>query len=894
MTNTTNTVSKIKILSWNCQSIVPKYDECLDYLSRHGIHIALFNETWLKTNKKLNFPNYRFYRIDRQSGDHGGVAIAINSNLKHKQIPSPPTKVIETVAISVDTPVGEIVFIAAYFPGTNVTKQVLDQYRNDIRLLTSIKTPYYICGDLNSKHRTWNNVRGNAAGFVLYQEMSRRPFNILHSATPTYFPSQQGRNPSNIDIVITNDLLATEPLRTSDVLISDHRAVEFALIVDVYSSNHMKKCFRFDLANWSLFKSYVNDNVDLLTTLDSRSDIDAAVKKFTEITKDAMYAAIPQKICKPRFLRLSSKIKELIQLKNKCKRKWQRTGNILFSKSCNVLTRKIRKEIELLRNENWSSRLENLDLASKKFWQTTKLLKNKTNNLPPLKGNNGTTAYTNQQKSETLANVFHKSHTLTLGLGNQRTEKIVAHSIKRINASSIAPSELAKMLTKPKEIHGILKSLKIKKSPGDDHITNRLLKQIPKRAVVLLTMISNACMKLSYFPSTWKIARVIAIPKPGKCPSNASSYRPISLLSSISKILEKVLLKRIRDHIDINDIIPDEQFGFRPGHSTSHQLYRIVQHIKRQFSIRKSTGMVILDIEKAFDTTWHDGLLHKLLTFKFPITIIKVIQSFLTNRFYYVHLFDSKSSYYNIPAGLPQGSGLSPVLYNVYISDLKLKNGCNLAQFADDTSTYFSHRNPRMITQKLENSVKRINTFFKRWKIKLNESKTEAIFFTNRRKSRYLPERDLNINSNSIIWSDCIKYLGLLLDKKITFKQHIKYANERAQKYIKILYSLINRRSKLNIKNKELIFKSIFRPIMLYGAPVWSSCASTHRKTLQVTQNKLLKIIHGKPFYYSTKKLHDETKIKTINETINEMTRKFEDNCCNSENPLISGLTSGR
>lgn len=130
-------------------------------------------------------PHHRFYRLDRQSGGHGGVAITVNKELKHKHIPSPITSVIESVAVSVDTPVGEIAFISVYFPGTKVSSQVLDRFRNHIRSLTSINASYHICGDLNAKHRLWNNVKGNAASFTLYQELSRCPFNILHSPHPT-------------------------------------------------------------------------------------------------------------------------------------------------------------------------------------------------------------------------------------------------------------------------------------------------------------------------------------------------------------------------------------------------------------------------------------------------------------------------------------------------------------------------------------------------------------------------------------------------------------------------------------------------------------------------------------------------------------------------------------
>lgn len=187
---------------------------------------------------------------------------------------------------------------------------------------------------------------------------------------------------------------------------------------------------------------------------------------------------------------------------------------------------------------------------------------------------------------------------------------------------------MASLLVTPKEVRREIRRLKNRKSSGDDGLHNRILKQIPKRAVVMLTKIYNACLKLSYFPSKWKVARVVPIPKPNKNLSLASSYRPISLLSSISKIFERLLLKRLTSHIDAHCVIPYEQFGFRPKHSTSHQLLRVVKHVKKQFSRKRSTGMVFLDIEKAFDSLWHDGLLHKLLTLRFPMTLIKIIKFF--------------------------------------------------------------------------------------------------------------------------------------------------------------------------------------------------------------------------------------------------------------------------
>lgn len=187
-------------------------------------------------------------------------------------------------------------------------------------------------------------------------------------------------------------------------------------------------------------------------------------------------------------------------------------------------------------------------------------------------------------------------------------------------------------------------------------------------------------------------------------------------------------------------------------------------------------------------------------------------------------------------------------------------------------------------------SLNNLNNYFIKWKIKVNENKTQSIFFTRRRATRYLPNRNITLANTEIEWSPEIKYLGMILDKKLTFKNHCTYSNERAQKYIRILYPLINRKSTLNIHNKRLIIKCIFLPMLLYAGQVWGKCAPTHIKPLQITQNKLLKLIYNLPYYYSTELLHTNSNFLKIEHTLNNMLHKFESSCQHSDNPLINTL----
>jgi len=150
-----------------------------------------------------------------------------------------------------------------------------------------------------------------------------------------------------------------------------------------------------------------------------------------------------------------------------------------------------------------------------------------------------------------------------------------------------------------------------------------------------------------------------------------------------------------------------------------------------------------------------------------------------------------------------------------------------------------------------------------------------------------LPTRDLTILNEKIQWQTSIKYLGIILDKSLLFAKHIDYAIKRFNLYIKILYSFINRNSKLSLKNKLILFKTIFRPVLTYGSPIWGNCAETHRNKLQIAQNKLLKTINNLPWFFSTVKLHELSNIEKLNNYINKINEKFVLTLQYSSNPLI-------
>jgi hypothetical protein len=213
---------------------------------------------------------------------------------------------------------------------------------------------------------------------------------------------------------------------------------------------------------------------------------------------------------------------------------------------------------------------------------------------------------------------------------------------------------------------------------------------------------------LGYFPTIWKVAKVIPIDKPNKPPSDVNSYRPISLLSSLSKLLERIIASRLTKFVNQNHLIPDTQFGFRKKHSTVSQLARIVDHISHGYNLHKQTGMALLDLEKAYVTVWITGLLYKLIVLKVPEYLLFVLRSYLEGRSYTVHISDARSTPICPPAGLPQGAVLSTTLFTLYIADIPHPPDTQLAVYADDIAILSQSWRPETISRRLNSAMSQL------------------------------------------------------------------------------------------------------------------------------------------------------------------------------------------
>ncbi|GFW65642.1 probable RNA-directed DNA polymerase from transposon X-element [Trichonephila clavipes] len=259
--------------------------------------------------------------------------------------------------------------------------------------------------------------------------------------------------------------------------------------------------------------------------------------------------------------------------------------------------------------------------------------------------------------------------------------------------------------------------------------------------------------------------------------------------------------------------------------------------------------------QKAFDRVWINGLTFKLITFKIPHPLIHLIHSYLTNRSFRIRINETLSNEHSVSAGCPQDSLLGPLLFNLYINDIPDYSLTKINLYADDTAIHATYKNLKTISFALNKHLLLLQNFYDKWKISINVEKSTAIIFT---KKQSLPPPIIMYNTQ-IPWSQEAKYLGIIFDTHLTWKQHIYYVRDKFRKIMFKLYPLIGRNSHLSIENKVLLYTAVMRPILAYACPVWGYAAKTNINILDTLQNSLIRMIVKAIRYMRNDDIHEES-----------------------------------
>ncbi len=422
------------------------------------------------------------------------------------------------------------------------------------------------------------------------------------------------------------------------------------------------------------------------------------------------------------------------------------------------------------------------------------------------------------------------------------------------------------------EIQKIIKSLKSKKSSGFDGLNSIMFKEFNELISAPIATIFNKSFENGTVPDIMKIAKVIPVYK-SKDPKQFTNYRPISLLPTLSKILEKVVYKRLYEYLIKKNILYNSQYGFRNSHSTIDAITEFTANVLKGFDKRQMTLSVFLDLSKAFDTLPHDIIINKLHHYGVRGIPLEWFRSYLHNRKQFVEYKDATSDSMSIDFGVPQGSVLGPLLFIIYTNDLPicLKKSKSIL-FADDTTVYLSGTNKKDMFSQMRNDLTTLIDWFQSNKLSLNLGKTNYVLFRPKNlkiiDKTPLSDCDLKFGNDIIEQRDHVKFLGMELDQYLEWFFHYKSLNSKLSRAVYILNKVKNI---LPFKCMKSLYHTLFHSHLQYGILLWgTSMLDKYKKKLQVKQNQAIRSVFNVRYNASTANLYTKAKILKIDDLIHQ------------------------
>ena len=369
-----------------------------------------------------------------------------------------------------------------------------------------------------------------------------------------------------------------------------------------------------------------------------------------------------------------------------------------------------------------------------------------------------------------------------------------------------------------------------------------VLKNCEPELSYILAKLFNKCLKESCFPDCWKVSLVVPVFKNVGERSTAKNYRPVCLLSVVSKVFKKLVNNRIVDHLEKCGLFSDFQYGFRSSRSTADLLTFVSDRIARTFNRSGATRAVAFDISKAFDRVWHAGLLHKLKSYGISGQIFGLISSFLSNRRLRVVPDGKSSKEYPVNAGVPQGSILGPTLFLLYINDDPDDVICNIAIYADDTTLYSKCDQASDLWQlelasELESDLRDTVDWGRKWLVNFNAVKTQLVLFDWSKNTGAI---DVKMDGSVLEEKTSFKMLGLTFSSKLDWGSYIVSIVSTASKKIG---ASIHSMKFLSPEVALYLYKSTIRPFMEYCCHIWAGAPSCYLELLDKLQKRICRTV---------------------------------------------------
>ena len=883
MMNNQLPTSLLKIVFQNTNGWTFRSNEHKYALNRYNPDIIMIADTSLTSEQPLKFFPYIVYKHNTQ-GKHSGVAILIKPNIQHTLVKHKFEH--DTIAIQVETLSGPIILAVNYSPPSRGYPPM-----EDLKWLSKHFIPCYLLADLNAHHDSFPyHGTQNTEGEYLYREyISKGRLHRIGPSTPTFFAhnSEKGTTP---DIILGNRHTYHnhfhEVLQAST---SDHLPIKLIIstkpIMKVVKGENRKR------ANWVEYTEHIKNQITLPNLRQaSQFEICQEVCNSIDYIMEARQQYIPKNTMVARpFVPSSPKYRRLMKILDhifKLKTKTRNTAVLnKLTKQRAIIVTELRKEGIRLAKQHWrdiilkTAKLKSK--SSKKYWFNINNLRGRPGKGIQITSNGEKSGHLLTDPKEIEANMrgHWKTHFQPLPAKHMHPDSIqeiedmydnnaqLFQPFTNADFQRLDPSCPYTRPVKPIDVYIIIISFR-DKAPGEDGIRREHLIHLPKKMFVYLAHIFSAALSCGLYPDQFKSAILIFLSKPHKSRCNPANYRPISLLSIIGKIYDKILTERLSLYLDNNNLRHPHQYGFTRNRGTGSSLAMTYEFIARQIP-NSTVSLVSRDIKGAFDHLHHDRIRFHLHRIGTPTILLKTLSCFLTNRSAKIRVGTYTGQMFLLLSGSPQGAAPSSELFNLVIqlAPVAISIKQYFSSYADDCHQIISTEGKTE-----ESAIKHRDEIIEAIKIQ-NEFEFREGLMTEPTKSWILPiskNKPLPVSVDGIEYKIVTKdvfLLGLKLSTNSFCNAQIKHNVNKATATLSSLYRFKDFKS----KDKLHLVKLFVLPHLTYPAiPLHTAC-KTQMSKLQVVQNDSLRFAYNVKYTQriTNEKLHNaKHKMLPINQVL--------------------------